>query len=287
MELIEKTLTYVGIFIVGFVAISLWNFYMVIRPPEIVGSRVPSDFNLPEDEVTITSNDETKLSAWFMESSIGKDNKRALIILHGYPAERSDMLSIASTLYPDFTLLLPDARSFGKSEGSYTTLGIKERADTKAALDFLTEEGYEKIGVFGFSIGGAVGILTAKEDERIGAVVSYASFSDLKTLGEDAYTSLWILDKPMVWLMVTWSKLFFKESVIEISPVRAAEKLQIPIVIAHSTGDEVIPFSHAERLKDALKENTKAEFYFPEGRPHGNLPDDFFTDIKTFFKQSL
>jgi dipeptidyl aminopeptidase/acylaminoacyl peptidase len=284
MGFIGKTITYSAIFVIGFVSISLWNFYMVIHPSEIVGSRVPNDFNLPEEEINIISSDGTKLSAWFMES---QEHRRALIILHGYPAEKSDMLSIASTLYPDFTLLLIDMRSFGKSEGSYTTLGIKERADTKAALDFLTAKGFEKIGIFGFSVGGAVGILTAAEDERINAVVSYASFSDIKALGEDVYTSLWILNKPMVQLMITWSKLLFKDSLLEISPVKAAGKLSIPILIAHTTGDEVIPFSHAERLKEALKENTKAEFYFPEGRPHGNLPDDFFTDVNTFFKQSL
>lgn len=277
-------ITYVVIFIIGFVCISLWNFYIVIHPSEIVGLGTPKDFDLPEEEVSILSSDKTVLSAWFMESP---ENKRALIILHGYPAERSDMLSIASTLYPDFTLLLPDARSFGKSGGSYTTLGIKERADTKAALDFLTEKGYEKIGIFGFSVGGAVGILTAAEDERVGAIVSYASFSDIKTLGEEIYANLWILNKPMVQLMIMWSKLLFRESLLEISPIKAVKKLNIPILIAHTTGDEVIPFSHAERLKEALKENTKAEFYFPEGRFHGSLPDDFFVDVNTFFKQSL
>lgn len=287
MEVFGKTLVYIAIFIIGFIAISLWNFYIIIHPPEITGSRVPSDFNLPETEVTIESIDGTKLSLWFMESPTAKERKRALIILHGYPAERSDMLSIASTLYPDFTLLLPDARSFGKSEGSYTTLGIKERADTRAAIDFLETNGYENIGIFGFSVGGAVGILTADEDDRVGAVASYASFSDIKTLGEDVYSNLWILKKPMVSLMLTWSRLFFKESLVEVSPLRAIEGLRIPLFITHTEADEVIPFSHALRLKEASRDNENAEFYFQKDEIHGELPIDFYTKLSAFFNRAL
>ena len=170
MDIAGKIIIYGGIFIIGFVAISLLNFYSVTHPFTIEGFLPPADFDLPEEEVTIKSIDGIKLSAWFMESpSSGDSMKRALIILHGYPAERSDMLSIAASLYPDFTLLLLDMRFFGKSEGSYTTFGIKERGDVRAAVDFLSERGYQKIGVFGFSLGGAVGILSAAEYERSGA----------------------------------------------------------------------------------------------------------------------
>lgn len=288
MYIAWKVVLYGGIFIVGFTAISLWNFYMVTHPSKFTTPLTPVNFGLPEEEVTLESSDGLKLSAWFMESTVSQDNKkRALIILHGYPAEKSDMLSIAASLYPDFTLLLLDLRSFGKSEGGSTTFGIAERADTRAAVDFLVEQGYQKIGVFGFSLGGAVGILSAAEDKRIGAVASYASFSDTKTLGNDVYYRLWILKKPMVSLMHVWSRIFFKESLAEISPVRAAENLHIPIFIIHATGDEVIPYQHALRLKEALAKNAQAEFYFPENRPHGDLPPDFDTRLNSFFMRSL
>ena len=288
MDIAGKVIIYGGIFIIGFVAISLWNFYSVTHPFKIATSLTPADFNLPEEEISIESAEGFKLSAWFMESPAGKDSqKRALIILHGYPAERSDMLPIAASLYPDFTLLLLDMRFFGKSGGSYTTFGIKERGDVRAAVDFLAERGYQKIGVFGFSLGGAVGILSAVEDERIDAVASYASFSDVEALGNDIYYRLWILKKPMVTLMLVWSRVFFKESLTEIAPVRAAEGLHIPIFITHTMGDEVIPFQHALRLKEALAENPQAEFYFLEGRLHGDLPPLFYTKLNSFFVQSL
>lgn len=288
MDIVWKIIIYGGIFIFGFTAISLWNFYLVTHPPKIITPLTPANFGLPEEEVTIESIDGLRLSAWFMESPAAKNGKkRALIILHGYPADKSDMLFIAASLYPDFTLLLLDLRSFGKSEGAYTTFGIKERADIKKAVDFLVDREYREIGIFGFSLGGAVGILSAAEDKRIGAVASYASFSDIETLGVDTYSQLWILKKPMIKLMLAWAQIFFKESLFEISPVRAAQDLDIPILIIHTMGDEVIPFHHAERLKETLSTNAQAEFYFLEGRLHGDLPPEFYTRLNSFFTQSL
>lgn len=288
MEIAWKIIIYGGIFIVGFTVISLWNFYSVTHPPKIAVPLVPADFGLPAEEVTIESVGGLKLSAWFMEPPASQGgNKRALIILHGYPAEKADMLSIAASLYPNFTLLLLDLRYFGESEGAYTTFGIKERDDIKRAVDFLVDRGYKEIGIFGFSLGGAVGILSAGIDGRIGAVASYASFSDIETLGEDVYFRLWILKKPMVKLMLIWSRVFFKESLSEISPVRVVESLNIPIFITHTTGDDVIPFRHAEHLKEALATNSQAEFSFFEGRLHGELPHEFYTKLNSFFVRSL
>ena len=287
---VKKILLYTGIFIVGFIGISLWNFYSVIRPSQITTVLTPADFNLSAEDISLETHDKRMLSAWFIpapdiENTV--NNKRALIIIHGYPAEKSDMLSIAASLYPDFSLLLLDLRSFGKSEGAYTTFGIKERDDIKRAVDFLNGRGYENIGIFGFSLGGAIGILTAAEDSRVGAVASYASFADLETLASGLYSNLFILEKPMTTLMLFWSRILFGASVTDISPFNAAQKLTIPTFIIHSEADEQIPFEHATLLQRALADNEKAEYYFLKDRRHGFLPNDFSERVKDFFARSF
>lgn len=282
----EKTLVYIGIFIAGFIGVSFLNFYLVIRPTEIITPLTPADFNLPAEDVSFETYDQLTLSGWLIAAPEDK-NKQVLIILHGYPAEKANMLSIAASLYPDFSLLLLDLRSFGKSEGIYTTLGIKERSDIRSTVDFLNERGYEKIGVLGFSLGGAIGILSAAEDTRINAVLSYASFADLETLGNKLYSDLFILKKPMINLILLWSSMVFGESVTDISPFNAAQKLTIPVFIVHSKVDEQIPFEHAKLLQKALHENKKAEYYFIEDKRHGYLPKDFYELTKDFFMRSL
>lgn len=304
---IKRIIFYIIIFIAGFLLVSLWSFYLVIRPLKIILNRTPTDYSLPAEDVILTTQDGLKLSGWFiasqhqtinelsksdfnsalLKSDFSKFEKRAVILIHGYPAEKSDMLSIAKALWPDFSLLLYDQRYFGKSEGNYTTLGVKERLDLKAALDFLESRGFQKIGIFGFSLGGAVGIITAAEDQRINAVATYGAFSNLKILGEETYSHLWPLSKPLVNLMLFWSRLLFGESVEKISPVAAAAQLSIPIFIIHSRLDEQIFFNHAERLQKALSPNPNAEFYFIESGLHGELSLDFDSRLKEFFKKSL
>ena len=279
----SKMFLYIGIFIFGFAAISLWNFYSVIRPSKIDISLSPSDFGLAEEVVSIKSSDGLNLSAWLFENIETKKKKRAIIILHGYPADKRDMLSFAAHLHRNFTVLVPDLRSFGESEGAYTTLGIKERGDVSSVIDFLESRGYEEVGILGFSLGGAGGFLSAAEDYRIKAIASYASFSDLPALGEDVYSKLFIFKKPMVNLMLLWSRLFFHESVRDVSPVLAAQKISIPILIIHPKQDEQIPFAHAMRLKEALKDNQNAQFIFHEGR-HGDLPEDIYERLRVFFQ---
>lgn len=280
----EKVFLYSGIFIAGFVIISLWNFYFLIRPPKISIPLTPLDFGLVARDVSIVTADKLTLSAWLIENPETRQNKRAIIILHGYPADKRDMLSFASRLYGQFTLLIPDMRYFGESEGAYTTLGVKERRDVSVMIDYLVSQGYTEVGILGFSLGGAVGLLAAAEDARIAAVTSYASFADLTTLGETVYSKLFIFKKPMIELELLWSRILFGASVRKISPVVAARALSIPVLIIHSKQDEQIPFSHALLLKEALSQNSRAQFIFPDGR-HGDLPEDIYTQLKTFFSQ--
>ncbi|MEK7582101.1 MAG: alpha/beta fold hydrolase [Patescibacteria group bacterium] len=271
---------YFSIFVASFIGISLWSTWLVTHPTRIESRLTPKNYNLPFEDVVLTTKDGVSIAGWFIPTPISQ--KRALIILHGYPAEKGDMLSIANTLHPDFNILLIDFRYFGKSGGSFTTLGTKERLDLETAIDFFESRGFKKVGVLGFSFGGATAIIQTEQDSRITAVVSYASFADLTLLGKDAYARLPVIREILVPLMKLWAKLLWDIDTT-LSPKVAAQNLSTPILIIHTKPDEQIPFHHAEILKDALQNNKRAEFYFPEVGRHGELPADFEQRAKTFF----
>ncbi len=275
---------YVLIFVIGFAGVSLWSAWLVTHPKTIESGLTPTSFKIPFEEVTLETKDGVAISGWFIKNDSPK--KPALVIIHGYPAEKGDMIFIANDLRSDFNLLLIDFRSFGKSGGSFTTLGARERLDLASALDFLEKRGFKKAGVLGFSLGGAVAILTARDDPRIAAIVSYASFADLTILGQETYRNLFIFRYPLVELMKFWSRIFWNVDTA-LSPAEAAGRLAIPALIIHTKPDEQISFRHAELLKEALKGNTKAEFYFPEKGRHGELPNDFEERVKNFFLKYL
>ena len=281
-----KALLYTGIFAAGFIGISLWSFWLSVRPPRISIPGTPELYKLSAEDAVIETSDGLKLAAWFIPAQDG-NRDAAVVLLHGYPAEKADMLSIAAALHPEFATLLVDLRYFGASGGRFTTLGLKEHDDLRSAVDVLEERGYGPIGVFGFSLGGAVGITTAAEDSRIRAVSAYAPFADLRQLGREAYARLWVLKYPLVELMRLWGMVFFGGDITRPSPAQAASRLAIPVFLIHSREDEQIPFSHAERLKAALAGNPQAEFYFLDRGRHGELPQDFGERMRSFFGRHL
>src|SRR5207245_11396386 len=101
----------------------------------------------------------------------------ALALLHGYPAEKADVLPLAAALSPCFTVLLRDQGYSGESGGHATTIGFRERGDLRRAIDFLESRGFKEVGVFGLSLGGAVALLAAGEDPGIRRVPAYAPFA--------------------------------------------------------------------------------------------------------------
>jgi pimeloyl-ACP methyl ester carboxylesterase len=274
-----KFVVYPAVLAGAFVALSLVSFWLAVRPPRIAIPLGPGDFGLTVENVTIVADDGVKLAAWLLPRA----GTPAVVLLHGYPAEKSDLLPIAAALAPRFTVLLLDQRYFGQSGGRATTIGFRERGDLRRAIDFLAARGFNDVGVFGFSLGGAVALLAAAEDPRIRAVAAYAPFADLRALGYELYGWLWWLKYPFVGLLRSWSLLFFGHDITAVSPERAAATLSVPVLLVASREDEQIPFAHADRLRRALARNTRSEFVVMDRGRHGELPRGFDASLTRFF----
>jgi uncharacterized protein len=274
MHRITRFLT---VFTLGMVVISFANFWMVVRPARFFVRDTPERYNLPAQDVIITAPDGTNLSAWYIP---GDNTDPALILLHGYPVEKSDMLSIAAELHPDMSLLLLDMRYFGESEGRFTTLGVKEPDDVRAAVAYLQEQGHERIGIFGFSFGGVVALMTAAQDPAVNAVGAYAPYATLRQLGYELFWFMPGINVALVELMNMWSGVFFGYTVISSSPLRAAPDITVPTLIVHSEEDEQISVRHARRLRDALAHNEQAQVYIVDAGRHGFLPHDFYDRLR-------
>ena len=279
-----KALVWVAVACGAVVVLSLWIFWMAVRPPRLTIPGTPQDYRLAAEDLTITTADGVKLAAWLIAAAA--PGAPVVVVLHGYPANKADLLPIAGALHSRFTVLLVDFRSFGTSEGRVTTLGFRERADLRAAVDALAQRGHTRIGVFGYSLGGAVAILGAAEDPRIRAVAAWAPFADLRVLARDLYSVFWVLKYPLVELMVLWGRLFLGGDITRPSPEIAAVRLTIPVQIWASLDDDQIPFTHAERLQKALANNPRAEFQFGRGL-HNERAEGFERRLVEFFARSL
>jgi len=263
---------------------SAWLFYISIRPPKMVSSITPRNLNMPYEQVSFTTADGLSLRGWFILS--GKRAAKTLILLHGYPADKGNILPALAFLHADFNLLLFDFRYLGESDGSYSTAGAKEVEDLLAAIRFLKTRGIEEVGVWGFSMGGAVGLMTIDKAPEIRAVVSESSYASLTEMALQLFR-VPLLNYPIAYLIGFWAKLFLGIDVRDVSPAEKIRNTTVPILITHSSTDAVIPFSQAKTLQGALINNPRAEFWFNDEFAHGQMGSDYQRRVRNFFQKHL
>ena len=77
-----------------------------------------------------------------------------------------------------------DSRAHGSSGGQHCTFGVKEKRDISELINMLAEQENitDNIGVWGQSLGGAIGLQAMGNDERIQFGIIESTFSDFKTI---------------------------------------------------------------------------------------------------------
>lgn len=282
-RMLKLTVFYTSLILLFLVLFSLIGFYLAIRPIKFTSVITPLDLTMPYETVEFLTQDNIKLRGWFIPNA--DPNAKTIILLHGYPADKGNILSAMAPLHDDYHLFLFDFRYFGESEGRYTTVGKNETKDLLAAINYLASRNIHEVGVWGFSLGGAVALLTAPDAPAIKAIVAESPYARLDWITQDYYP-IPILKYPLAALTRFWAKLFLNESITKISPVEAAEKLKIPVLIIHSSQDQMIPYRHAQAYQTALKDHPNIQLLTTQGK-HGELAPGYTKIINDFFQKAM
>jgi uncharacterized protein len=143
----------------------------------------------------------------------------------------------------------------GESEGDFIDSNItKEVDDLRSVLDALPGQ---RIAYVGHSMGGAVGLLAAKADPRLLALVSLAAVTHTKEFVERMFGHLLpgepMLDKPHCPFGATLrDDLVHIESICSLAP-----NILVPWLIVHGSADEVVPEQHSIDLHQAATPATE------------------------------
>jgi dipeptidyl aminopeptidase/acylaminoacyl peptidase len=264
---------------------SLWGFYWAIHPPfKILSSTTPAQFDLQYENISFYAKDNTLIKGWFIPSP--KSHAKTIILLHGYPADKGDILPSRLFLHKNYNLLFIDFRYLGQSGGNYTTVGQREVMDLLGAIAYLHQRHINEVGVWGLSLGGAVALMTAEKSSAIRAIVSESSYANLYLMLFEYYPTPFF-QYPLAWLTQLWAKLFLRIDINTVSPLDSSKKLKIPILLIHSEKDRVVPFSHALLLQQSLHNNPNAQFLFSPQLHHGELSQTNAQEIQMFFAKNL
>lgn len=273
----------------GYIAAIAIYVEATVRPaPSSICCLTPGDINFNYETVTFTSEDNVTLSGWYIPSR----NRAAVILLHGYGANRLEMLTRAEFLARHgYGVLLYDLRGHGESGGTLRTNGWLDVQDVVAALGFLqSREDIDphRLGILGFSVGGQVALRAAAQNERLKAVVADGP-SLVKTVDAPPPNSLFerinpaitrVIDRVFEWRMGVTAPPGVVDAMPEIAP-RA--------VLLIATGQDIMEIRIAENYYERAGD-PKTLWQIPEAGHGGGLlarPAEYEQTVITFFNRSL
>nr|WP_276568513.1 alpha/beta hydrolase [Acetivibrio saccincola] len=267
---------------------------MTLTKPERSELPVFSANIVPEyDSISFRDiNNEVTLKGWFFSSP---ESNKTIILAHGYGSNRlpfgEDTIGlIKSFLNEGYNLMTFDFRNSGESEGDVTSVGYFEKSDLLGAIEYAKKRGSDEIVLLGFSMGASTAILAAAESQDVDAVIADSPFSDL-TSYLDENLSVWsnlpsFFNKTTLFTM----KLLTGVDTKDVSPVNEIGKIYPrPVLLIHSTDDELIPVKHSYILKEASGDNV--ELWETSGASHiktyKEYPDEYIKKVLDFINNSI
>jgi pimeloyl-ACP methyl ester carboxylesterase len=242
----------------------------------------------------IVSDDGVRIAAWYVPAANGAGPQAPTVVLvHGYAANKSDILPYAAGLHDAFNLVAFDQRNGGRSTGSSTTYGVLEQNDLRAVIDWVErEKGPSWIGVLGNSMGAATAITEARSDPRVQALaldsmhvrIAYQFEKRLERMGHPAY--------PGTWAIFLGALIRTGQDLGSADPADAMPDIgNRPLLITHGTADdENVPERTEQFVADAVAAGISVELHWCEGAGHGLVDDvcpaEYATWISAFFSSA-
>lgn len=198
----------------------------------------PNFFNLSYQEVWLpVKTDSGKVEhihGWWIPAS--QPNAKVLLYLHGNGINIGANIAHGYRFHQmGFSVLLPDYRGYGQSEGSATEANVYQDAAT--AWNYLVQERQiqpQQIFIYGHSIGGAIAIDLAVQQPDAAGLIVESSFTSIRD----------IVDTQSIYKL-------FPVNLILHQRFDSREKvrsLQIPVLFIHGTADRQVPDSMSQQL---------------------------------------
>ena len=246
----------------------------------------------PREELYLESSDGLRLhAAWIPEAG----SKKVVICLHGYTSQcMSDYVGLSDYYFRNgFSMLLPDARAHGQSEGEYVGFGCKDRMDLMKWIRWVIDTCGEEVQILlhGTSMGGATVLMASSLDlpPQVKGIVSDCAFTSPKYVFTHVLHSMYHMPAfPMIQISDLANKKLAGYGLDKCNAAREVQYARVPLLLIHGDADVFVPCSMCEEIYANSPAGTKklivpgaghAESYFKDPKRYEETLDEFLGGI--------
>jgi fermentation-respiration switch protein FrsA (DUF1100 family) len=280
--------------LVGAAAVAWWivgqvyapRLYPIGPPPADLDGRSVTFASVRSGASPSGSN--TRLRGWLFPGW----RDAGLVLMHGSGGDRRSMLGRASFLHrAGYAVLIFDFQANGESPGPGGTDGYLESRDAQAAVDFLRREtGVAKVGVIGFSLGGAAALLGPAGPLEVDAMVLEAVYPTIEEAIANRIRQRlgpWSGRLYPLFTWQTWPRLGISPR--ELRPIARIGLVHAPVFVIGGDADPNTPPEESRRLFDATLQ--PKQFWLVPGAGHEDFhaaaPQEYERRVLAFLGHTL
>lgn len=246
------------------------------------------------EDIYVTAEDGLKLHAFLITNKEKNSNGNFTMVFHGYTSEAKHMAYSAKHFYDlGYSILLPDARSHGTSEGRFISMGWLERRDNLLWIDeILKINENAKIFLYGISMGGSTVVNTAGEElpEQVVLAIEDCGYSSVWDEFSHQMKSMFRLPSfPLLNLAAVIAEMKAGFDFLEADSVAQAAKIKIPTLFIHGSEDTFVPFEMLDKLYNGA--TCEKEKLVVEGAGHAMSssadPDLYWSTVDSFIEKHI
>lgn len=240
---------------------------------------------LPREDVWLTAPDGARLCGRVLVPE--HPNGRTMLLCHGARSSGiGEYRFMAPYLYKNgYTLVIPDHRGCGESDGKYMGYGTHESKDTFLWLRYAKERFPENsIFLLGISMGAATVLMMSNhlEDAAVKGVIADCPYTSAwDEFSYQMHTSFHLPDFPILHICDLYCRAFCGYAFKAASPLESVKCAKKPILFIHGSADDFVPTFMQDILFDACP--TEKEKLTVEGAVHAR---SYYTN-PTLYNQTL
>lgn len=245
---------------------------------------------LPHEDVEITSFDGLKLRGRYFELS---PDAPVELMFHGYRGSSEQDLSggVQRCFQVGHSALVVDQRACGRSEGKNITFGILESRDCHSWIEFAIRHfGAErKLILCGISMGAATVLMAAGKElpDNVIGVLADCGYTSPKEIICQVIRQMKLPPKLSYPFVRLAARLFAGFDLEADSPLEAAARCKVPVILYHGDHDDFVPCDMSRRNYEAC--NARKAFITIPGAGHGLAyavqPEQYLQTLREFFPE--